>query len=208
MQASKAACNGVSSMFVRFIETCAIPYSSTYQPMAFTCFNIPGMRTGSPFSSSTFLPVGLPSSVLTRPFSRTSNATELARRTDFGVQVHIVGDEEIARADHGRAGAFIEHRRSEIRLPSGLFDLLKESFVFAGANDGEVRPRRICAPLFRKDKRGFSTRRRRVCLSDFAQAIASSQLTLLTGMNGQTSVAPIRGCAPFCFRMSISSAAF
>src|ERR1700674_434577 len=27
-------------------------------------------------------------------------------------------------------------------------------------------------------------------------------------MNGQTSVAPIRGCAPCCFRMSMSSAAF
>src|SRR5215510_1599610 len=27
-------------------------------------------------------------------------------------------------------------------------------------------------------------------------------------MNGQTSVAPIRGWAPFCFRMSINSAAF
>src|SRR3954467_1938547 len=42
----------------------------------------------------------------------------------------------------------------------------------------------------------------------FAQSIASSQLTSLTGINGQTSVAPIRGCAPVCFRMSISSAAF
>ncbi len=27
-------------------------------------------------------------------------------------------------------------------------------------------------------------------------------------MNGQTSVAPMRGCAPVCFRMSINSAAF
>src|SRR6266496_3293222 len=42
----------------------------------------------------------------------------------------------------------------------------------------------------------------------FAQAIASSQFTLLTGMNGHTSVAPIRGCAPLCLRMSINSAAF
>src|SRR5436190_6921009 len=42
----------------------------------------------------------------------------------------------------------------------------------------------------------------------FAQSIASSQLTLLTGMNGQTSVAPMRGCAPLCLRISMSSAAF
>src|SRR5207249_2399991 len=82
-QASKATCKGVSSMFVRFMDTCAIPYSSTYQPMAFTCLNIPGMRTGSPFASSTGFPEGVPSSVLTRPFSLTSNATEFALFTAF-----------------------------------------------------------------------------------------------------------------------------
>src|SRR6266404_295224 len=38
--------------------------------------------------------------------------------------------------------------------------------------------------------------------------MVSSQLTLLTGMNGQTSVAPMRGCAPLCLRISMSSAAF
>ena len=81
LQASNAACKGVSSMFVRFMETCAIPYSSTYQPMAFTCFNIPGIRTGSPFSSSTGSPEGVPSSVLILPFSLTSKATEVALRT-------------------------------------------------------------------------------------------------------------------------------
>ena len=82
-QASNATCSGVSSMLVKFIETCAIPYSFTNQPIAFTCFNIPGKRTGLPFASRTFFPEGLPSSVLNRPCSRTSNATELARRTDL-----------------------------------------------------------------------------------------------------------------------------
>src|SRR6266550_6593218 len=82
-QASNATCKGVSSMFVRFMETCAIPYSSTYQPMAFTCSNIPGMRTGSPLVSNTGFPKGVPSSVLTRPFSLTSNATEFALLTAF-----------------------------------------------------------------------------------------------------------------------------
>ena len=81
--ASNAACKGVSSMFVRFIETCATPYSLTNQPIAFTCFNIPGTRTGSPWVSKTALPDGVPSSVLTLPCSRTSNATEVPRRTDF-----------------------------------------------------------------------------------------------------------------------------
>ena len=83
LQASNAACRGVSSIFVRLIETCAMPYSSTYQPMALTCFSNPGMRTGSPFESSTGFPVGVPSSVFTRPFSLTSKATEFARRTAF-----------------------------------------------------------------------------------------------------------------------------
>src|SRR6266478_1682383 len=82
-QASNAACKGVSSIFVRFMETWAIPYSSTYHPMAFTCFNVPGMRTGSPFSSSTGFPDGVPSSVLILPFSLTSKASEFARLTDF-----------------------------------------------------------------------------------------------------------------------------
>src|SRR5207245_10912627 len=46
-QASNATCKGVCSIFVRFIYTCAMPYSFTNQPIPFTCFNIPGMRTGS-----------------------------------------------------------------------------------------------------------------------------------------------------------------
>src|SRR5207237_7572199 len=46
------------------------------------------------------------------------------------------------------------------------------------------------------------------CPRRFAHAITSSQLTLLTGMNGQTSVAPMRGCAPLCLRISINSDAF
>ena len=82
-QASNAACKGVCSIFVRFIETCAMPYSFTNQPIPFTCFNIPGMRTGSPFASKTGLPDGVPSCVLALPCSRTSNATAFARRTDL-----------------------------------------------------------------------------------------------------------------------------
>ncbi len=42
----------------------------------------------------------------------------------------------------------------------------------------------------------------------FAYSTQSSMLTPLTGMNGQTSVAPRRGCSPWWWRMSISSAAF
>src|SRR5580658_5154606 len=42
----------------------------------------------------------------------------------------------------------------------------------------------------------------------FASATQSSMLTPSTGMNGTTSVAPMRGCAPECLVRSISSAAF
>jgi len=45
------------------------------------------------------------------------------------------------------------------------------------------------------------------CASSRASATASSIVTPETGTSGQTSVAPIRGCAPWCARMSINSAA-
>src|SRR5207302_6354724 len=44
--ASNAACNGVSSILVRFMETCAIPLSFTNQPIALTLLTIPGIRIG------------------------------------------------------------------------------------------------------------------------------------------------------------------
>ena len=65
-------------MLVRFSDNCATPYSSMYQPIPFTDFNVPGMRFGSPFSSST----GFPPSFKTRPASRISNAIALARRVE------------------------------------------------------------------------------------------------------------------------------
>ena len=130
-------------MFVRFIETCAMPYSSTYQPMALTCFNIPGMRTGSPFSSSTFLPVGRAIFRLDPPVFAHIERDRVGAAHRLRVEVHVVGDEEIPRPDDGRAGSFVEHRRSEIRLPGRLLDLLEEAFVFAGTNDREIRARRI-----------------------------------------------------------------
>ena len=79
---SKASCMEVTEISVRFIEIWAIPYSSINQPIAFTDFRLPGIITGFPFSSNTFLPViGLPSR-FTLPRSRTSKAIELARRVE------------------------------------------------------------------------------------------------------------------------------
>ena len=69
-------------ILVKLYEICAIPYSSIYQPIPFTAFNLPGIRTGSPFASKTFFPVmGLPSR-FTRPASRISKAIEFARRVE------------------------------------------------------------------------------------------------------------------------------
>ena len=79
---SKALWSGVTLMSVMFIDTCAMPYSSMYQPIALHPFNVPGIITGFPSASFTILPVsGLPS-LFGRPFSRTSKATALARRVD------------------------------------------------------------------------------------------------------------------------------
>src|SRR5206468_11415521 len=41
----------------------------------------------------------------------------------------------------------------------------------------------------------------------FAHSIASSQIPPLTGINGQTSVPPLPGCAPLSLPMSINSVA-
>ena len=55
-----------------------MPYSSIYQPIPFTAFNLPGIRTGFPSLPKTFLPViGFPS-LLILPPSLMSKAIALA----------------------------------------------------------------------------------------------------------------------------------
>ena len=76
---SNASCIEVIEILVKLYEICAIPYSSMYQPIPFTAFNFPGILTGSPFESTTFLPViGFPTR-LTLPASLMSKAMALAR---------------------------------------------------------------------------------------------------------------------------------
>ena len=55
-----------------------------------------------------------------------------------GVQVDVVGHEEVARADCGGAGLCVEGCGSEVGRPVGVCEFLLESLVFAGAYDGEV----------------------------------------------------------------------
>ena len=69
-------------MSVMFIETCAIPYSSMYQPMALQPLRVPGCQMSFPSASLRTFPVRLPPSRILRPFSRTSNAIAMARRVE------------------------------------------------------------------------------------------------------------------------------
>ena len=87
---SKATCNGVTLMLVIFIETCAMPYSSMNQPIAFVPFSVPGIMIVFPFSSFIGLPTGEPPSRFGRPFSRTSNAIALARRVEVVFKLKFV----------------------------------------------------------------------------------------------------------------------
>ena len=79
---SKATWSGVAFMSVMFMDTCAIPYSSMYQPIALQPFSVPGIQMVFPLSSLRIFPVRLPPSLAGRPFSLTSNATAIARRVD------------------------------------------------------------------------------------------------------------------------------
>ena len=67
-------------MSVMFMDTCAMPYSSMYQPMALQPLRVPGIQIWLPSGSLRSLPVREPPSRALRPFSRTSNATAMARR--------------------------------------------------------------------------------------------------------------------------------
>jgi hypothetical protein len=56
------------------------------------------------------------------------------------VQVDVVGDQELAGADRGRAGPAVERRRPEIRFPFGTGQLVGETLVLAGPHVGQVAP--------------------------------------------------------------------
>ena len=75
---SKALCSGVALMSVMFIDTCAMPYSSMYQPIALQPFSVPGIITLLPSASLTILPFSL----LALPRSLTSKATSFARAVE------------------------------------------------------------------------------------------------------------------------------
>jgi hypothetical protein len=55
-----------------------------------------------------------------------------------GVEVDVIRDEELACADHGRAGARNERRRSEVGLPRRVLELRRQAFVLARPHVREV----------------------------------------------------------------------
>ena len=57
---SKAICSGVTDISVMFIDTCAMPYSSMNQPMAFVALRVPGCMIVLPSASFSGLPVIFP----------------------------------------------------------------------------------------------------------------------------------------------------
>ena len=171
--------------------------------MAFTLFNKPGSRTSCPSASSTFLP----STSFTRPFSRKSKATLLARRVDVVFKFTLYATKK------SRAPITVAPLRSFITAApksgchSGCANL---------SRNPSYSPARMVAKFCRSGREAAASykytgmdnslpTRSPNCL---AYATVSSMLMPLIGIKGHTSVAPIRGCSPRCVRISINSAAF
>ena len=57
-----------------------------------------------------------------------------------GVQRDVVGDEELAGADGRGAGLGVEPRRPGVRLPTGIGQFLRQPFVLALADVGQICP--------------------------------------------------------------------
>ncbi len=66
-----------------------MPYSSMYQPIAFTALRVPGIITGFPSESVSTGPVSGSPRRFGRPLSRTSNATALARRVEVVLRLTL-----------------------------------------------------------------------------------------------------------------------
>ena len=60
-----------------------------------------------------------------------------------GVEVDVVGDQEVARPDDRGAASGVKGRRAEVGFPLRQQDLLGEALVFAGADHGEAAPDRV-----------------------------------------------------------------
>ena len=128
------------------------------------------------------------------------------RRTE----VDVVRDQELARADDRRAGGGVADRVAAIGIALGH----TVPISFTSASNW---PRRMFSRLVRSGPpRGgfveidghFQPRPDLVCRRAPRGATHSSMVTPSIGMNGTTSAAPMRGCAPWCCVRSMTSTAF
>jgi hypothetical protein len=85
----------------------------------------------------------LPVGVALRPAGLADVEGDLVREVAVaGVEIDVVGDQELPRADHYRAGARQEGRRPVVGRPLGLLQLLGPRLVLADADVGEGPARR------------------------------------------------------------------
>ena len=124
------------------------------------------------------------------------------------VEMDVVGDQKAARSDDTGSGSFMEFGTADVGAAGGVaLDGIAEALKLAAANifkldtvwpggrgSVEVDGDAVATPDEEAGLTGRGRRTRRGRLR-------------LTGMNGMTSAAPMRGWTPFCLVRSISSAA-
>ncbi len=115
-----------------------MPNSSRYHPMAFTAGRVPGSHRGLPSGSRITSPVSGSPRRSTRPRSRTSKATELARRAGGGVQVDVVGHQEVPGPHCRGPGAGVEGGRAEVGRPERVGEAGLQALVLPGAHRRQV----------------------------------------------------------------------
>ena len=192
------SCSGVVRKLSRLIDTCAWRYCSMVQPIAFTALSRPGTRRSWPAASLTTSPFA---SRFRRPASRMLSATSLASFCVARVEVDVVGDQELARADDRRAEPRVERGGPRVGRPRrDRRASCASALVLAGADVGEVAPRRVASPRARRSRRAGPAPRPCAGPSARATSTHSSIVTPATGTIGQTSSAPMRGCAPCVLR--------
>ncbi len=127
---------------------------------------------------------------------RTAFAIFFAMSTSVGVQEDVVGNKKFPSPNDGRTRRGMDPRFAEIRLARGIGrDVGANALELSTANVLEILPLRRSGCCL------IEVNRNLIALPDLladmlAIATQSSILKPSMGMNGTTSAAPMRGCAP------------
>ena len=119
---------------------------------------------------------------------------EVRRRAE----VDVVRDEKRPRADRGGAGGRVNARRAEVGLSrrgAGVH-LVANALELAAADVGEVLARGRGRRALVEEDGNLELACRRARRAVRARTMQSSIVVPSSGMNGTTSVAPMRGCSP------------